>query len=201
MEATKLNENSGLMDAIRHFSDPIICLEAVSKAKWPNGPECPRASKRLSFLKTRLMWTCLDAVSSSRSRSERSLRIPRRLDKWLSCDVDARNCKNGVSSYEIARASAGHPEDRLVHAAPHTLCAAPRNHRQDDRTGRSGRNFHRRQGAQHARWKGARRSSGDVARWEKLIVFGLLDARDGKVRTSVVGTRRRVNFSGRSRES
>ena len=45
METVKLNENSGLMEAIRYFSDPLICLEAVSKAKWPNGPECPRCGQ------------------------------------------------------------------------------------------------------------------------------------------------------------
>ena len=41
----------------RTFSDPLVCLETVAKAKWPNGPECPKcAGKKLSFLKTRLMW-------------------------------------------------------------------------------------------------------------------------------------------------
>src|ERR1700732_4466216 len=60
MESVNLNAKSGLMDAIRYFSDPMVCLETVSKAKWSKGPECPRCqSKKLSFIKTRLLWTCL----------------------------------------------------------------------------------------------------------------------------------------------
>ena len=100
METVKLNENSGLMEAIRYFSDPMVCLEAVSKAKWPNGPECPKCgSKKLSFLKTRRIWTCLDAGNNSRSKSARSSKtalIP--LNKWLCAMWMLANCKNGVSS-------------------------------------------------------------------------------------------------------
>ena len=48
------------MEAIRYFSDPMICLETVAKAKWPNGPECPRCqSKKLAFIQSRRLWTCL----------------------------------------------------------------------------------------------------------------------------------------------
>ena len=106
METVKLNENSGLMEAIRYFSDPMVCLEAVSKAKWPNGPECPKCgSKKLSFLKTRRTWTCLEC------RKQFSVKVGTifedsaiGLDKWLCAMWMLANCKNGVSSYEIARA-------------------------------------------------------------------------------------------------
>ena len=106
MEAVKFNENSGLLDAIRYFSDPMVCLNAVSKAKWPNGPECPRCQgKKLSFLKTRLMWTCLAC------RKQFSVKVGTifedsaiGLDKWLTAMWLLTNCKNGVSSYEVARA-------------------------------------------------------------------------------------------------
>src|SRR5829696_1693623 len=105
METVKLNKKSGLMQAIKYFSDPLICLEAVSKAKWADGPQCPRCeSKRLSFLKTRLMWTCLDC------RKQFSVKVGTifedsaiTLDKWLCAMWLVANCKNGVSSYEIAR--------------------------------------------------------------------------------------------------
>lgn len=106
MEAVKVNENSGLLEAIRYFSDPLVCLEAVSKAKWPKGPECPRCqSKRLSFLRTRLTWTCLAC------RKQFSVKVgtifedsPIVLDKWLCAMWMLANCKNGVTSYEIGRA-------------------------------------------------------------------------------------------------
>jgi transposase-like protein len=74
-----------LIDAIRHFSDPMVCLETVASVKWPNGPVCPRCeSKRLSFLKTRLMWKCLEC------KKQFSVKVgtifedsPIGLDKWL----------------------------------------------------------------------------------------------------------------------
>src|SRR5260370_2620291 len=105
METVKLNDKGGLLEAIRYFSDRMICLNAVSKAKWTKGPECPRChSKRLSFLQTRLMWTCLAC------RKQFSVKVgtifedsPIKLDKWLCTMWLLANCKNGVSSYEIAR--------------------------------------------------------------------------------------------------
>src|SRR6266567_8343321 len=106
METANLNEKSGLLEAIRYFSDPMICLETVSKAKWPKGPECPVCqSKRLSVLKTRLMWTCLEC------RKQFSVKVGTifedsaiGLDKWLTAMWLLANCKNGVSSWEIHRA-------------------------------------------------------------------------------------------------
>src|SRR5271154_283809 len=106
MEAVKFNENSGLLDAIRYFSDPMVCLNAVSKAKWPNGPECPRCQgKKLSFLKTRLMWTCLACRKQFSVKVGAIFEDPAIcLDKWLTAMWLLANCKNGVSSYEVARA-------------------------------------------------------------------------------------------------
>src|SRR5882724_949752 len=106
MEALALNEDSGLMAAIRYFSDPMVCLEAVSKAKWPKGPECPRCGcKRLSFLRTRRTWTCLEC------RKQFSVKVgtifedsPIGLDKWLTAMWMLANCKNGISSYGVGRA-------------------------------------------------------------------------------------------------
>src|SRR5260370_36811146 len=94
-----------LIEAIRYFSDPRSCGEFMAKMRWPEGPECPEcASKRLSFLTTRLMWKCLDCqkqfsvkVGSIFEDSAISL------DKWLCAMWLIANCKNGVSSYEIAR--------------------------------------------------------------------------------------------------
>src|SRR5947208_271383 len=105
METETLNVYSGLMEAIRYFSDPMVCLEAVSKAKWPKGPECPACqSKRLSFIRTRLMWTCLEC------RKQFSVKVGTifedsaiGLDKWLTAMWLLANCKNGVSSWEIHR--------------------------------------------------------------------------------------------------
>src|SRR5258708_7074093 len=105
METVKFNSKTGLMDAVRYFSDPGLCLETVAKAKWPKGPECPRCQcNRLSFLKTRRTWTCLAC------RKQFSVKVgtiledsPIGLDKWLCAMWLLANCKNAVSSYEVGR--------------------------------------------------------------------------------------------------
>src|ERR1700690_2901293 len=104
MEGT-LTAPDSLMEAIRYFSDPEICVLFMAQLRWANGPGGPRCqSKRLSFLKTRLMWKCLEC------RKQFSVKVgtifedsPLGLDKWLCAMWMLANCKNGVSSYEIAR--------------------------------------------------------------------------------------------------
>src|SRR5438034_1019378 len=107
MESANFSYPSSLMEAIRVFSDPKICLDVVAGAKWgARGPACSRCeSKRLSFLQTRLMWKCLDC------QKQFSVKVgtifedsPIGLDKWLCAMWMLANCKNGVSSYEIHRA-------------------------------------------------------------------------------------------------
>ncbi len=105
METENLSKHAGLIDAIRYFSDPMVCLETVSKAKWPKGPECPQCGgKKLSFIKTRRLWTCLGC------RKQFSVKVGTifedsaiGLDKWLVAMWLLANCKNGISSYELAK--------------------------------------------------------------------------------------------------
>jgi transposase-like protein len=74
--------------------------------RWENGQAaCPRCeSKRVSFLTTRLIWKCLDC------KKQFSIKVgttfedsPIGLDKWFCAMFLIANCKDGVSSYEIAR--------------------------------------------------------------------------------------------------
>jgi len=106
MRFDKPYSTDGLMEAIRYFSDPIVCLKHVSESKWPNGPVCPRcASERLSFLTTRLVWKCLvckKQFSVKVGTIFQDSAIP--LDKWLTAMWLLANCKNGISSYELADA-------------------------------------------------------------------------------------------------
>jgi len=105
METVKSLENKGLLEAIRYFSDPKTCVETVAAVRWPNGAKCPKCEgKRLSFLKTRLMWKCLDC------QKQFSVKVgtifedsPIGLDHWLTAMWMLANCKNGISSYEVAR--------------------------------------------------------------------------------------------------
>jgi transposase-like protein len=106
MENVNINVNSGLMAAVRHYSNPLTCIQEVAAVKWPKGePVCPRcSSKKSSFLSTRLMWKCRDC------KKQYSVKVGTifedsaiGLDKWLCAMWLLANCKNGISSYEVAK--------------------------------------------------------------------------------------------------
>jgi transposase-like protein len=202
METVNTHIPNGLMLAIRYFSDPMICLEAVSKAKWPKGPECPRcACKRLSFLKTRLMWTCLEC------RKQFSVKVGTifedsaiGLDKWLTAMWLLANCKNGISSYEVGRAlnvtqkTAWFMLHRIRYAQHHGTINKMSGTVEADETfiGGAARNMHADKRAQKIHGRGP---------VGKAIVFGLLDRETGKVCASVVGTRRKHHLHTAIREN
>jgi transposase-like protein len=95
-----------LVDAIRYFADPDVCLSFVANLRWPHGPVCPACGGvEPLFLKTRRLWKCRAC------KKQFSVKVgtifedsPIGLDKWLPTLWMVVNCKNGVSSYEIARA-------------------------------------------------------------------------------------------------
>ncbi|MGH8512721.1 MAG: transposase, partial [Gammaproteobacteria bacterium] len=94
-----------LLGAIQYFSDPDVALWFVAALRWPGGIYCPRcgAAEPL-FLKTRRIWKCREC------KKQFSVKVgtvfedsPIGLDKWLPCVWLVANCKNGISSYEVAR--------------------------------------------------------------------------------------------------
>lgn len=98
---------TSLLDAIRYFADPDVCVEFVASMRWPEGPVCPYCEgKAVSYLKTRRIFKCMAKECHKQfsvkvgSIFEDSA-IP--LDKWLTAVWLVVNCKNGISSYEIAR--------------------------------------------------------------------------------------------------
>jgi transposase-like protein len=96
-----------LFDAIRYFSDPDVCVDFVASMRWPDGPTCPHCdSQNVSYLSTRRIWKCM-AKECHKQFSVKTGTIfedsPIPLDKWLTAVWLIVNCKNGVSSYEIAR--------------------------------------------------------------------------------------------------
>jgi transposase-like protein len=192
MEASKLNSKSGLMEAMQYFSDPMVCLETVARAKWPNGPECPKCQgKKLSFLKTRLMWTCLACrkqFSVKVGTIFEDSAVP--LNKWLVAMWLVGNCKNGISSYEIARdlnvtqRTAWFMDHRIRYAMHTGSINKMSGTVEADETfiGGAARfmHKHKREEKVHGRGPGG-----------KEIVFGLLERKTGKVRVHHVGTRRK----------
>ncbi len=95
-----------LLEAIRHFSDPDVCVEYVAKLRWPNGPVCPRCDgTEHSYLTTRRLWKCKSCKKQfSVKLGTISEDSPIGLDKWLAAIWLIANSKNGISSHELARA-------------------------------------------------------------------------------------------------
>lgn len=95
-----------LIEAIRYFADDDVCLAFVANLRWPGGIKCPRCeSAEHSFLATRRLWKCKGC------KKQFSVKVgtifegsPLGLDKWLPALWMIANCKNGISSYELARA-------------------------------------------------------------------------------------------------
>jgi transposase-like protein len=97
-----------LQQAIVYFANPDNCLEFMASRRWPNGVTCPTCGRDdVRFISTRRMWECKE----KHARKQFSVKIGTifedsalPLDKWLIAMWMIANCKNGVSSYEIARA-------------------------------------------------------------------------------------------------
>jgi len=97
-----------LQEAIQYFSNPDNCIQYLSIRRWPDGVvTCPTCgSDTVKFRENRRTWTC----SKHHAKREFSIKvgtvmedsaIP--LDKWLTAAWLITNCKNGISSYEIAK--------------------------------------------------------------------------------------------------
>ena len=107
MESKIMSEPKSLQEAIIFFSNPDNCIDYVAIRRWPNGVVCPGcASNKVSFNAKRRTWKC----GSHHPKREFSVKVgtiyedsPIPLDKWLTATWLLTNCKNGVSSYEIAR--------------------------------------------------------------------------------------------------
>lgn len=102
------NEPRTLVEAIRYFSDPDVCLDFVARLRWPDGnPVCPTCgSDEVRFIATRRLWEC----KTKHPKRQFSIKVgtifedsPISLDKWLATIWMIANAKNGVSSYEIHR--------------------------------------------------------------------------------------------------
>lgn len=96
-----------LMEAVRYFADLDRCREFMRAVKWPDGKvTCPACkSENCGEIATRKMLKCNDCdkqfsytVGTVFEASKISL------DKWFVGLWALVNCKNGISSYELARA-------------------------------------------------------------------------------------------------
>src|SRR6266853_4778846 len=98
-----------LQEAIVFFSDYANCHRTVIAMRWPDGVvRCPTCgSDHVTYLATQRRWKCY----AKHVKPQFSLKVgtifedsPLGLDKWLPALWLVTNCKNGISSYELARA-------------------------------------------------------------------------------------------------
>ena len=97
-----------LLEAIRYFADEDVALAFVANLRWPDGEqECPKCGSvaKHYFIKTTKRWKCRDC------RKPFSIKVgtifedsPIKLSQWLPAVWMLCNCKNGMSSHELARA-------------------------------------------------------------------------------------------------
>lgn len=189
-------EPKSLQEAIVYFSDLNNCIDYLALRRWPDGRViCPTCgSDKVKFNAERRIWQC----SSHHAKRQFSIKvgtvmedsaIP--LDKWLMAMWMVTNCKNGISSYEIAKdikvtqKSAWFMLHRIRLAMQDEVSGSKLNgHVEVDETfiGGKARNMHLD--------KRERRITGTGGK-DKTIVFGALE-RGGKIRTAVIADRKRA---------
>ncbi|HXH41502.1 MAG TPA: IS1595 family transposase [Thermoanaerobaculia bacterium] len=192
-----------LQQAIVHFSDFENCRALMMKLRWPDGKvACPRCgSEKVSYLAKARVWKCY----SDHKTPKFSLKTgtifedsPLGLDKWLSALWLLVNCKNGISSCEIARDLGvtqktawfmAHRLRRAMQSGGGPLSGEV----EVDETfiGGKARNMHSAKRREKITGTGGK---------DKEIVFGMVE-RGGKVRASHVSTRGKKELQAEIREN
>jgi transposase-like protein len=96
-----------LLEAIKHFADPEVSHALLVELRWPDGVHCPTCGRTdVRYIATRRVWECKE----NHPKRQFSARVgtlledsPLGLDKWFAAMWMVANCKNGISSYEMAR--------------------------------------------------------------------------------------------------
>jgi transposase-like protein len=101
-----MKEPKTLQDAIVYFSDPDRAFEYAVRLRWLGGNvTCPRCNQaKHSFIKTRKLWFCYVCKKQFTVKVGTVMEdSPIGLDKWMTAFWMVCNCKNGISSYELAK--------------------------------------------------------------------------------------------------
>src|SRR5271163_3980279 len=196
-------EPKSLQEAIVYFANPDNCIDYLAIRRWPDGRVlCPTCgSDRVKFNANRRIWQC----STHHPKRQFSIKVGTvmedsaiGLDKWLTAAWLITNCKNGISSYEIARdvkvtqKSAWFMLHRIRLAMQDDFFGSKLNGEVEvDETfiGGKARNMHK---SRRDRLTG--RIDDD-----KTVVVGFME-RGGKVRTQIVEKRRKHNMQPLVRE-
>jgi transposase-like protein len=97
-----------LQDAFAYFSDRQRCVDYVVAMRWPDGKvSCPTCgSEAVTWLPTRFLFQC----KGKHAKRQFSVKVgtlmedsPIPLGQWLLISWMLGSCRNGISSYEVAR--------------------------------------------------------------------------------------------------
>lgn len=184
-----------LQQAIIYFADADRCNQFMIDIRWPDGQvRCPRCdSARVTYLANAKLWKCYE----KHDRQKFSLKVgtifedsPLGLDKWLTAVWLVVNCKNGISSYEMARdlgitqKSAWFMNHRIrlaLHEGSFDVKLSGEVEVDETFIGGKARNMHIAQRKRRITGTGGK---------DKTVVLGMLE-RGGKVRTEVVENRKK----------
>ena len=186
-----------LQEAIVYFSNQDNCIAYLSTKRWKDGvvvcPHCGAPDAK--FMPSRRVWQC----KTRHPKSQFSIKVGTvyedsaiGLDKWLTATWMVVNCKNGISSYEIARnigvtqKTAWFMLHRIRLSMQDQDCNLMTGQVEVDETfiGGKARNMHQ------DKRKVAITGTGGSG---KVIVMGLLE-RGGKVKAGVVADRSAMNL-------
>ena len=96
-----------LQEAIQYFSDEQVCIETFARIRWKDGkPECPACGhKEHYYLAKQRRFKCKECWKQFTVKMGTLLEdSPISLTKWLPALWMLVNDKNGISSYELAKA-------------------------------------------------------------------------------------------------
>ena len=182
-----------LLEAVTYFADPERCREFMVALRWPEGVRCPTCGHdKVSWLARAGRWQC------SKRHPQRQFTMktgtifedsPLPFSKWLPALWLIVNCKNGISSYEVARAlgvtqkTAWYMGHRIRLALHHGSFKRMTWEVEVDETfiGGKARNMHNAQRKRRITGTGGA---------DKTAVLGLMK-RGGEVRTMVVSNRKK----------
>jgi transposase-like protein len=104
-----MTEPTNLLEAIQYFSDHDNCRKFMIEVRWADAAvRCPQCgSDEVAYLEKSKLYFC----KVKHPKQKFSLKVgtifedsPIALEKWLPAAWLIANCKNGISSYELARA-------------------------------------------------------------------------------------------------
>jgi transposase-like protein len=192
-----------LQEAIIHFRDFENCYKMMVELRWPDGKvKCPHCgSEKVTYLAKNRVWKCYTGHSMPKFSLKTGTVFedsPLGLDKWLPALWLVVNCKNGISSCELARdlgvtqKTAWFMAHRLRFALTEGGFGLLSGEVEADETfiGGKARNMHLEKRARCITGAGGK---------DKTPVMGILQ-RGGKVRTAIVPNRKKAALQAEVRK-